>query len=201
MLKSQNFKIWLQKSQIGNLTKGDALQSSLTHVYYLTNTSKINDQTMLFNSDIGTALSVFYRTEQITYWLKLYWFLVLHISIWVWSFVWRANPKKSPVAMGLHFGPPVTAWTLLRWRVWRTDYMALLSVIHFLTLREFTTLVWLQPHQQICITWCQISLQGGAKRAAQMKTTLPGGTARKTKLLLSVEMLRSTPLVHLRRLI
>ena len=54
--------------------------------------------------------------------------------------------------MGLHFGPPVTAWTLLRWRVWRTDYMALLSVIHFLTLREFTTLVWLQPHQQICIT-------------------------------------------------
>jgi len=49
------------------------------------------------------------RTE--TDWQKRHWFLVFHISIWGWSFFGRYKLKKVlPVATGLNFGPPVTAW-------------------------------------------------------------------------------------------
>jgi len=43
--------------------------------------------------------------------------------------------------MGLNFGRRVKARVLPYWRVWRADDTALLSVTHFLTLREIMTLV------------------------------------------------------------
>jgi len=50
-----------------------------------------NDQTMSFYVRAAvTTLPINYRIKQNTDGQKLHWFLVFHIWIWVWNFVWEA---------------------------------------------------------------------------------------------------------------